>query len=139
MIPAELARARFISVTTFRKSGAAVSTPLWFAVAEERIVIWTGESSGKIKRLRHNPAVTVQRCDARGRTQSAAPVYTGTAVILDRADGPSVHAALDAKYTWQKRGLRWLNRIGTWFGRKDSALDDAFISIALDDAPDEAS
>ena len=47
---------RFISLTTFLKSGNAVSTPVWIARDGDDLVVTTPAMSGKAKRLRNSPA-----------------------------------------------------------------------------------
>lgn len=63
---ADFAIHRFILLTTFRKSGKAVATPVWFVLENDRIYVQTESSTGKVKRLRNNPDVTVVPCNARG-------------------------------------------------------------------------
>ncbi len=45
---------KYISLTTFRKSGKPVATPVWFVEKEGKICVWTQLHSGKMKRLRNN-------------------------------------------------------------------------------------
>ncbi len=44
----------YMSLTTFRKSGNPVVTPVWFVEEEGKICVWTQLHSGKMKRLRNN-------------------------------------------------------------------------------------
>jgi PPOX class probable F420-dependent enzyme len=48
-----------MQLTTFRKSGAAVATLVWFAEEGGRLYVTTALNSGKVKRLRHTPTVRV--------------------------------------------------------------------------------
>ena len=48
----ELGRHRYMSLATFRKSGAQVATPVWFAPADGKLYVFTAGDSGKVKRLR---------------------------------------------------------------------------------------
>ena len=57
----------FVSLTTFRASGAPVSTPVWIGTEGEDLVVLTPLDSGKVKRLRANPRVELRPCDRRGR------------------------------------------------------------------------
>ena len=66
MPAADLARERYVSLATFRRNGAEVRTPIWFAMVDERLVMVTGGDSGKVKRLRNNARVRIAACDARG-------------------------------------------------------------------------
>ena len=58
---------KYISLTTFRKSGTPVATPVWFVEREGKICVWTQSNSGKMKRLRHNAKMTVAPCTMRGK------------------------------------------------------------------------
>jgi uncharacterized protein len=58
---------KHISLTTFRKDGRAVSTPVWFARDGEALVVWTVVDAGKVKRIRRSGDVTVASCNRRGR------------------------------------------------------------------------
>jgi hypothetical protein len=57
---------QFISLTTYRKNGTPVATPVWFAEENGRLFVMTLHDSGKAKRLRHTPTVEIAPCDARG-------------------------------------------------------------------------
>ncbi len=74
---------KYISFTTYRKDGGAVSSPVWCNdVSDGRIGFWTAMGSGKTKRLQNNPRVTVQPCDARGRVKEGTHPVTGTAEMV---------------------------------------------------------
>lgn len=109
----ELARARYLSLTTFRRNGAAVSTPVWFAPAGAGWYVFTAADSGKVKRLRHSPAVHVARCDMRGKVLG--PVFETQAVLTaDTADVDAGYAALQKRYGWQLT----LTNVLSWLGRR---------------------
>ena len=76
-IPALIQDQRYVSVTTFRKSGAGVPTPVWFGEDNGKIYVMTRSDMGKTKRVRNNPQVTVAPCTIRGKVtgpESAATV-----------------------------------------------------------------
>ena len=104
---AELDRAQYIALTTTKRDGTAVRTPVWFAVDGDTIVVVTESSSGKAKRIRNDAAVRLVRCDARGRTAAGAAELAGTAAILSGADDARADAVLARKYglTWRAFGL----------------------------------
>jgi PPOX class probable F420-dependent enzyme len=94
---AALDRHRYVALATFRRSGAEVRTPVWFAAVDDRLYVFTAGDSGKVKRLRHSPRARVAPADVRGHvrgawSEAAVRLVTEPAVI-DRA-----HAALRAKY-----------------------------------------
>jgi PPOX class probable F420-dependent enzyme len=95
-------RQRYMALATFRRSGAEVRTPVWFAALDGKIYLFTAGESGKVKRLRNSSRARVAPSDMRGRVRGvwwdvAARVVTETHLI-ERA-----HAALRAKYGWQVR------------------------------------
>jgi PPOX class probable F420-dependent enzyme len=95
-------RHRYLTLATFRRTGAEVRTPVWFAAVAGKIYIFTAGESGKVKRLRGSSRARVAPSDMRGRVHGewwdvAARIVTEPGVI-ERA-----HAALRAKYGWQMR------------------------------------
>ncbi|MFT4043539.1 MAG: PPOX class F420-dependent oxidoreductase [Gordonia sp. (in: high G+C Gram-positive bacteria)] len=89
--------AKYVRLTTFRKDGTPVASPLWAAFADGRLVLWTVTQSWKVKRIRRNPRVIVQACDARGGTLTGAAVE-GTATILDAAGTERARTLIAKKY-----------------------------------------
>lgn len=106
MIPRPVADSPYVSLVTYRRSGVAVPTPVWAAEDGGELLVWTRDDSGKVKRLRHDPRVTVTPCDVRGRTAAGASTVQGTARLLE--SGPElrrVRRALASKYGWRFRLL----------------------------------
>lgn len=97
----ELDRAKYISLTTFRKDGTGVATPVWFAAEGGELYVWTRSDSWKVKRLRRDDRVAVAACDVRGRVEEGAEAVEGTARLLGDADLEKVRKLLSRKYTWQ--------------------------------------
>ena len=109
----ELAKAKYVSFTTFRKNGTPVSTPVWFAPLGDQFGFMTNDNVGKTKRLAHTARVTVQECDVRGRVKESAPVVSGTAVVLrDEADQARVRAAVEKKYGLLAKGFALAALVG---------------------------
>jgi PPOX class probable F420-dependent enzyme len=92
----QLGTEKYALLTTFRKDGRGVGTPLWVMPDGEQIAFWTPKATGKVKRIRNNGRVTVQACDFRGNTHG--DVVEGEARFGDRADRMRVAAALRRKY-----------------------------------------
>ena len=57
---------KYLSLTTYRRDGSPVSTPVWFVEEGGRLFVTTGADSYKAKRLRRNPVAMVAPCSARG-------------------------------------------------------------------------
>ncbi|MCE5289351.1 MAG: PPOX class F420-dependent oxidoreductase [Nocardiaceae bacterium] len=79
---AELGTAKYMLLTSFRKNGVGVATPVWFAPDGDAFVVWTTTDSGKVKRIRRDSRVTVARCDRRGKPSgktfdAVAEIHTG--------------------------------------------------------------
>lgn len=84
-------------LTTFRKNGTAIPTPIWFAIADDRLYILTMNNSGKVKRIRHTPAVELAACNRDG-TKILGPTVHGVARILPVEETTPAKIALNRKY-----------------------------------------
>lgn len=93
----QAADADYVLLTTYKKDGTAVSSPLWAALDGDRLTMWTVTDSWKVKRIRRNPSVVVQACDMRGRKLFGEPV-PGQAVILDADGSDRARRAIQKKY-----------------------------------------
>ena len=96
-----LAGQRYLRLSTFRKTGAAVPTPVWFARLGENLYVVTGRNTGKVKRIRNNPGVAVAPSDFRGRPKG--PDMRAIACVTDEQRGGPADRALRGKYGWQYR------------------------------------
>jgi uncharacterized protein len=85
---------RYLSVTTYKRDGRAVSTPVWFVQDAGRLLLVTDADSGKVTRIRNNPAVRVALCTASGRIRSR--LVSGTAEVL--TDVKPVEQLIARKY-----------------------------------------
>jgi uncharacterized protein len=94
----ELSSSRCVSLTTYRKNGAGVATPVWHAVHAGELFIVTSPESWKVKRIRNNDRVVVTACDARGRVAEGAPSIAGAARLLGAAGTEHAHRLLARKY-----------------------------------------
>ncbi|MER5731319.1 PPOX class F420-dependent oxidoreductase [Streptomyces sp. NPDC002138] len=97
----ELGRSRYVSLTTFRKDGTPVATPVWAVADGGELYIWTKSDTWKVKRIRNNGRVAVAACDVRGRTPEGATALEGEARLLDEAGLNRVRKLMARKYTWQ--------------------------------------
>src|SRR5881296_2793581 len=113
----ELDQHRYMTLSTFRRSGAEVATPVWFAEAGGRLYVFTAGDSGKVKRLRHSSRARVAPSDARGRVQGAWQDATAR-LVTEPAAIERAHAALRAKYGWQVWLADVLSRLTGRIGRR---------------------
>jgi len=117
-IPAEILGQRYVSLTTFRKTGVAVPTPLWFTEESGKLYFMTRSDSGKYKRIRNNAGVRVAPCTMRGRITGAE--FIGTARILPEDEWPAARSALQRKY--------WLAKLPFW------SKKNVFLEVTLQGA-----
>ena len=92
---------KYLSLETYRKSGAAVATPVWFAEDGGVFYIYSLANAGKVKRIRNNSHVRVAPCDMRGKLTGE--FVDAEARILDRAGEEKGHRLLNKKYGLLKR------------------------------------
>jgi PPOX class probable F420-dependent enzyme len=78
---AALESARFLSLTTYRRSGAPVATPMGPIVRDGKLYFFTPVQSGKVRRLRNNPQVEVAPCTRSGKVTG--PAVAGLALLLE--------------------------------------------------------
>ena len=94
----------FVSLTTFRKTGAAVSTPVWVARDGDSLIVTTPTDSGKVKRLRNNARVELAPCTRMGKVADDAVPVSGTAVLAgDERSVESSSAIIRTKYPIEYR------------------------------------
>lgn len=102
MTSQDLGRETYVNLSTFRKSGKEVWTPVWIASDGDCLVVYTNATSGKVKRIRNGGRVRLAPCDLRGRLRG--DWVDGQARMLD--DPAELDRALDAvvrKYGWQMK------------------------------------
>ena len=96
---ATLGRNPFIALTTYRKNGAPVMTPVWFIQQDGKLFVWTAVASGKVKRLKNNPQVQLGPSNHSGKLLGA--IQQGSAHIANAEEYPALDKAFKAKYGWQ--------------------------------------
>ena len=95
-----IADEKYVLITTFRKNGDAVPSPVWIvALADGKAGFTTEDGSGKVKRIRNNSKVTLQPCNMKGTPKEGSAVVDATAEVLLGADAEPVQAAVRKKYS----------------------------------------
>jgi PPOX class probable F420-dependent enzyme len=98
----ELDRHRYLSLATYKRNGAEVRTPVWFAAGDGKLFVFSAGDAGKVKRLRNSPRARIAPCDARGGLRG--PWHAASARLM--TDAPSIeqaHARFRTKYGRQMR------------------------------------
>ncbi len=99
---------KYLSLETFRKSGAGVRTPVWFAEKDGELLLYTLADSGKVKRIRNNPRVRIAPSDMRGKLLG--DWSEATARFLEGEEARRANKELNRKY-WLKRLFDWSSKL----------------------------
>ncbi|MEV0333921.1 PPOX class F420-dependent oxidoreductase [Nocardia sp. NPDC050717] len=68
----DLAAGKYLLLTTFRRDGTPVPTPVWVMRDGPALVVCSAADAGKVKRIRKSGNVTISASDWRGRPRGAA-------------------------------------------------------------------
>lgn len=91
---------KYVLLTTFRRSGDPVATPVWIAALPDGSAGFTTEPDvGKVKRIRHTPRVTLQACSATGKVEPGTEIVEAIAEVKVGADARPIKAAIRRKYS----------------------------------------
>ncbi|WP_204693549.1 PPOX class F420-dependent oxidoreductase [Geodermatophilus bullaregiensis] len=114
-----LAEERFILLTTYRRSGEAVSTPVWVGRQGDALVVLTSARSGKVKRIRRDPRVLVQPCGPFGKVPKGVEPMAGIAEVReDPTDVERVTAIIRRTYPIESRVFMLLEPLHEWLRRQ---------------------
>ncbi|MFI9272296.1 PPOX class F420-dependent oxidoreductase [Kitasatospora sp. NPDC052896] len=91
-----LSRGKYLLVTSYRKDGSPVATPVWVVRDGPALGVWTATDSWKVKRIRRRPDVLVGPCDVRGKPTGLS--VPARAELLDTAGTSRYRALLARKY-----------------------------------------
>ena len=109
--------ARYFSLTTYRRDGRGVDTPVWFGGSDGTYYVFSAGDAGKVKRLRRSSSARVAPCDVRGRIQgewAAADAY----LLSEAEEILRALASLRRKYGWQMRLADVLSKLTGRFDRR---------------------
>ena len=115
-IPPEIRGQKYILLTTFRKSGVPVPTPVWFGEDGDGLYVMTRSDMGKTKRIRNNAQVGVAPCTIRGK--GTGPEFPAVARILPPEEHAHARQAINRKY--------WAARLPLIWWRTDTYLEITF-------------
>ena len=108
-------RGKYLSITSFRRDGTGVATPVWFVVEGDRLLVETGATSRKVRRILRDPSVTIAECSARGRLRGM-PVHA-IAEILPDEETARVERLVGRKYRADLLVIRPIRAIQSAFRR----------------------
>ncbi|MFE0888452.1 PPOX class F420-dependent oxidoreductase [Streptomyces rochei] len=93
---ARLGTGKYLLVTTYRKNGTPVATPVWVVRDGDALGVWTAADSWKVKRVRNRADVLIGPCDLRGRPTGAQ--IPATAEVCDPATTGRYRRLIARKY-----------------------------------------
>ena len=74
---------RYVLLTTFRRTGEPVATPVWIARYRDELLVTTPEGTGKLKRLRGNARIELQPASRFGRAKKGTAVVAASVVSTE--------------------------------------------------------
>jgi PPOX class probable F420-dependent enzyme len=122
---------RYLSLTSFKRDGTGVATPLWFVNDGERLLALTGLRSGKVKRIRRDPHVLVAPCRPSGKLRGE-PVRARVEVLTATAELDRVQKLLMKRYRLTYRVVVLVYWIGRRLRRQPTVPEGAALVITVE-------
>ena len=123
---------KYVLLTTFKRDGTAVPTPVWSVpLGAGEIAFWTSSGSGKAKRLAHTDRVTIQPCNARGKPTAGTEPVEATARIVAGADMDEIRQKVNDKYGLMTKVTKILGTVGGLVKRKRIPYGDVGVIVTL--------
>jgi len=121
---------KYILLTTFRRTGTPVATPVWVVPLDNGdLGFWTSSESGKAKRLAHTARVSVQPCDMKGRVNEGTQPIQATARVVRGPELAAIREKVVAKYGLMTKITKVLNTLGGIFKRERIPYGDRGVVI----------
>src|SRR3954468_9998858 len=105
----ELGAGKYLLLTTYRKDGRAVPTPVWVVAEGGTLFAWSASDSGKVKRIRRDGKVDVGPCDVKGKPTGES--VAAHAELLDEGGTERVRGLIAKKYGIAGRLTLWGSRL----------------------------
>jgi len=119
---AQLGDEKFVSLTTFKRNGDGVCSPMWIVRDGGQLLAWTPADAWKVKRIRRDPRVTLSPCGRTGKVRTQRPPLAGTAeVISDPSEVARVESLIKHKYGLEFRVVTLVETIAAR-GRKQRVV-----------------
>jgi hypothetical protein len=122
---------RYLSVTSFKRDGTGVATPVWFVSDGSRLFALTDLHSAKVRRIRRNPRVLVASCRADGKLRSD-PVPARVTVLTSTPELDRVQKLLIERYRISYRLVMLIYRLGRRLRGRRSLADGAALAITVE-------
>lgn len=90
---------KYVSFTSYKRNGDAVSTPVWIiSLPNGEVGFTTDAKAWKVKRIANNPRVTLRACDIRGNVKPGAVEVSGSARLVTGQECAVIEKAVTKKY-----------------------------------------
>ena len=122
---------RYLSVTSFKRDGTGVATPVWFVSDDSRLYALTDLHSAKVRRLHRDPHVMVAPCRPSGKLRGSS-VPGRAEVLTATADLERVQRLLIDRYKLSYRVVMLIYRLGRRLRGQPSVADGAALAITLE-------
>lgn len=130
---------KYVLLTTFKRDGTPVSTPVWCTpLGDDEFGFWTSSGSGKAKRLAHTERVTVQPSNARGKVHEGTEPVDATARLVTGDELEQIRRGIVDKYGFMTKVTKWLGTIGGIVKRNRIPYGDRGVVVTLAPAPEPA-
>ena len=122
---------RFLSVTSFKRDGTGVATPVWFVSDGRRLYALTDLHSAKVRRMRREPRVLVAPCRAGGGLRGE-PVPARAEVLTSTGELEHVRKLLLERYRISYRVVMLAYRLGRRRRGRPAVADGAALAITTE-------
>jgi PPOX class probable F420-dependent enzyme len=127
---------KYLSLTSYKRNGTGVATPVWFVIDDRRLLVITDPDSFKAKRIRRNPEVTIARCTATGQLRG--PTVRAHAELLPDGGRARLDELMARKYSRIARiVLPWIDQMVQRLRRKPVGKPTAVLAITPHDHSSE--
>jgi uncharacterized protein len=124
-------RGRYLSVTSFKRDGTGVATPVWFVSDGRRLLALTDLHSAKVRRMRRNSRVLIAPCRADGKLRGE-PVLASVEVLTGTPELDRVQKLLIQRYKLSYRLVMLIYRLGRRLRGRRSVADGAALAITVE-------
>jgi PPOX class probable F420-dependent enzyme len=122
---------KYLSLTSFKRDGTGVATPLWFVSDGRRLLALTDLHSAKVRRIRRNPMVLVAPCRGDGKLRGE-PLPARVEVLTATPDLERVQRLLTERYKLSYHLVMLIYRLGRRLRGERGVADGAALAITVE-------
>ena len=122
---------RYLSVTSFKRDGTGVATPVWFVGDGRQLFAFTDLHSAKVKRIRRNPMLLVAPCRPNGKLRGK-PIPAHADVLTATPDLDRVQRLLRERYRFSYPVVMFFFRLARRVRGQSAIPEGAALAITLE-------